>query len=254
MAIQEGIYCLILSQMKKIKNKVKNIKENTTKNTIISFFLLILSISFFTTSFISTINKNLKDNILYASIGKDALYNEAIKLKTAKQKHDFFYNKITPLEKRSCFASKYNGWVWAYGVSETRKTIDCLNSWKDFYKQFGAKVENASIPGLTQRLNIIKAKNPRTPIIRRTLKEVVPGDYIILYYSERNRHIGMVTDVTPNGWVRYASVEVQTGTETLNIVRFYDPHIVYIAEMDEGLFGGDITYIGIQNENRSDIK
>jgi hypothetical protein len=173
----------------------------------------------------------------------------------AKKKHDFFYNEISPIEKRNQFAVMYNGWRWSYGINKKIKTVDCLNSWKGFYAKFGAKLENASIPGLAYRLQKIKKENPKTRIIRRHPREVVAGDYIILDYSSYktiktengkyktvphiNRHIGMVTDITPNGWVRYASVEVQTGTETLNIIRFNDRHIVFIAEMDEDLFAGN---------------
>jgi hypothetical protein len=173
----------------------------------------------------------------------------------AQKNHDIFYNEISPMEKRIQFATMYNGWKWAYGKNERAKTIDCLNSFKGFYAKFGARLENASIPGLTYRLTKIKRDNPQTKIIRRKPSEVCAGDYIILDYSSYkkvkmkngeyitvphiNRHIGMITDITPNGWVRYASVEVQTGTETLNIIRFYDRHIVYIAEMDTDLFAGN---------------
>jgi len=75
--------------------------------------------------------------------------------------------------------------------------------------------------------------------VRRSINQIQAGDLILLKYSESNQHAGIVMD-TPNGYVRYVSVNVQTMGEGDTLIRFEDGAIVYIVDCSYHLWVGDL--------------
>ena len=76
-------------------------------------------------------------------------------------------------------------------------------------------------------------------VIRKNIYEVRSGDLIILDYGGDNKHIGQVMD-TPNGYIRYASVNAGLLTEGEDYIRWGDPRIAAVIFICFDLWAGDL--------------
>lgn len=209
----------------------KDLIKNINPLNLISLISLIISIVALMVSFAS------REKITVAYRLPTNNYNIFGKLEELKKSHEYYYKVVTPLEKYVKWKTMFHDWRWVRGGDPKFKQTDCVGAVYTYYKSWGSNFQLESVPQLIKRINTLKEKNPG--MIRRSIHQIVPGDLIVLRFSEANQHIGVVMGV-PNGKIRYVSVNVATMGDGEDLIDFGNSAIVMISEVSYELWIGDL--------------
>lgn len=214
-------------------SKIWQVLHYPIKNLNLFFMLLLLSTCIALTTFlVDRKYKSSKDYMISSE-----RYSDFGQLEDLRRSHDYYY-KASALQRRIKWMSMYYEWKWVSNGDPKYSQVDCVGAIFLNLQSWGSNFKLKTIPDLMRRVRNLE--DNEVQVIRKQLKDVKSGDLIILKYSDANQHIGQVID-TPNGYVRYSSVNAGLMTEGEDYIKWGDPKIIAVIFICFDLWAGDLV-------------
>jgi hypothetical protein len=138
------------------------------------------------------------------------------RLDELKKSHNYYKKIATREEFIVKWIEMFSGATYKNDGDPKKGEYDCLGAVVEYLRRWGANVKLENIPLIIQRTELLSKLNQLD--IRKSIREVRPGDIVIFKPVKGIYHLGVIWNTTPSGDILYMDMNSRTsiGFETLN--------------------------------------
>jgi len=185
--------------------------------------LLGIVIALFVTSFVST-------TIIVVSRNESIDSNSYLgRLKKAKEKYEYFTEKLTTLELLNYWTNNYVDVEYKKNGNIKFKEADCVSAVYHCLEHYGYLRSILNVNSMVRELKRTKSKRISNK------KELRPGNLLFL-----NEHVALVAGLTPSGLIIYIDVNGKNMGFGINTIKFDSKRIEGIYKMSFEMWAGDL--------------
>jgi len=157
------------------------------------------------------------------------------RLDELKKSHNYYKKIATREEFIVKWIEMFSGATYKNDGDPKKGEYDCLGAVVEYLRRWGANVKLENIPLIIQRTELLSKLNQLD--IRKTAREVRPGDVVIFKPIKGTWHLGVVWNTTSSGDILYMDMNSRTsiGFETIG---FSNDKIFRIMEVSFSFWYG----------------
>lgn len=216
---------LRIFQRDKIKSFFLNKKLYIAIGIICSITIVILLSIYFIDKFVISKSKPKEFKV--------SIYQ---RLDELKKSHNYYKKIATKEEFIVRWIEMFSNATYKNDGDPKKGEYDCLGAVIEYLRRWGANVKLENIPLIIQRTELLSKLDQLE--IRKSSKNVRPGDILIFKPVKGTYHLGIIWNITKNGDVQYMDMNSRTGIgfETLG---FGNDKIFRIMEVSYSFWYGD---------------